>query len=109
MLGEAIAFKQNLILIWKIAAVATNINNNLNIDSKGKRGTETTNSLVTPKATSDVNNNQVNAEKARQAAAAAAAAGQDLTETENHYNSNKSNTNSDEDAAKDRAENDEIL
>jgi hypothetical protein len=100
-----------LILIQKIAVAATNISNNLGVDSKRKGGTETTNGLVTPKATLDVNNGRVDAEKARQAAAAAAAAaaGQDSTETENHYSGDKSDTDSDKDAAEDRAGNDKIL
>jgi hypothetical protein len=110
ILGEAIAFKQNLILIQKIAVTATNISNNLGVDSKRKGGTETTNSLVTLKAILDVDNSQVNAEKARQAAAAAAAAaGQDSTETKNYYNSDKSDINSDRDAVKDKAGNNKIL
>jgi hypothetical protein len=89
-----------------MAVTATNISNDLGVDSKRKRGTETTNNLVTLKAILDVNNSQVDAEKARQAAAVI---GQDSTETENHYNSNKFNTNSDKNAAKNRAGNDKIL
>jgi hypothetical protein len=71
------------------------MSNDLGVDGKEERGTETTNGLVTPKATSDVNNSRVDAEKARQAAVAATAEtgnGQDSTGTENHYNSNKSDS-----------------
>jgi hypothetical protein len=86
ILGEAIAFKQNLILIRKLA---------LSVNGKEEKRTETNNGLVTPNATPDVNNGRIDAEKARQAAVATAAEtgnGQDLTETENHYSSNKSDS-----------------
>jgi hypothetical protein len=78
-----------------MAAAGTDINNDLGVDSKGKRGTETTNGLVTLKATSDVNDGRVDAKKARQAAVAATAEtenGQDSTGTENHYNSDESDS-----------------
>jgi hypothetical protein len=106
ILSEATAFKQNLILIQKIAVTATNISNDLNVNSKGKKRTETTNGLVTPKATLDVNNSRVDAKKARQAAAVT---DQDLTKTENHYSSNKSDTNNNKNITKDRAKNNKIL